>query len=355
MPLDFRAKFILACLIGLSPPPSVFGQDLLEEVRGGNQATLQSIHTLHCRVKITIDPTDSAPSFSGEYWRSDDRSRTKSTSSKGVTDTIVEGSILRSHYTRKFNGKTHIGGIVQQSSSMMIGDCDAWALAGFTLAGPEPATGLSLDELLKKPHQINHIAKKTEDGQEYVALRIEHALSKQDLWINPKLNYLVEKLVLSYPPTPTPDTTSGKTEMVLKNIKEAAPGIYFPGAVESRHFQEGKLRYTRLVTFSEIQINKPLDSSAFAFRFPAGITVRDMIQGKEFKVDEAGKLIGPGKDLATGQPLPGGSPVRVPRTETKEEPTSWTHWILPFSIGALVIALLVRYRQHFQRKPSAAS
>jgi hypothetical protein len=73
----------------------------------------------------------------------------------------------------------------------------------------------------------------------------------------------------------------------------------------------------------------------FEFRFPAGILVRDTIEGKSYRVDAAGKSMGAVLDLPPLFP-----PQAAGRTgsETLQESKSWTPFVLPSSLCILGLA-----------------
>lgn len=310
-------------------------EDLLELVRVGNHAALSSIRTLSCRVSDSYIPKRKESDVAtGEYWRAGDVVRVRYNSEGTTQDLVLKDSVVRSVVTRlEPKGPRKVATIMRDDRRPLC-PCDAWYCGLLALPGPTKAvTILTLDELLKQPHELHRVARETDAGQELIYLKLSHARADLEIWFDPKVNYLVRKLVISFD---DPQPKSGRRESRVVRFKEAAPAVYFPEEVESVVTSNG-VRSDRIqrVTFSHILVNRPLPADAFDWFFPDGVTLNDLIEGKQFKADRAGNPIGASKTIPQITAVPVSS-KQV--TETREEPKPITRWLVPASAGILVLA-----------------
>jgi hypothetical protein len=115
-----------------------------------------------------------------------------------------------------------------------------------------------------------------------------------------------------------------------------------------------------LAVFSNIQINKPVPGSIFNLRFPAGILVTDLLQGKMFKTDVNGEPTLPGTNqkgkeltLTTAPPFPITQDGDQTPSVTTEEPRSWTRWLFPAALVFFTLAGILWVIRRW-RKPAGA-
>lgn len=321
------------CLLLALPASTSAGSSLLEEVRHGNQAALQSIHTFYCRIAVAYEPKAQVPPPAGEYWRSLDTVRVRWHLGNQKFESILKDSRVWT-----LGGADNAAAVGRYDGSP-LGMCDAWRLGLFTLPAHEKIAVATFNELLDQPHELQGVERRTENGAEFVVIKISHARARQELWFERGVNFLIRKDVATWP-------TGQRSESEVMRFTEVAPGVFFPEEVETRSFSaDGKLLRTQRNLFSNFRVNQPLPPESFRVRFSPGTELQDLIAGKRYKVDENGTPIGSPSDLPQVAPLSAGV---TPRTETREEPRPWTRWILWPSVGMVLAGgglWLVRWRR----------
>jgi hypothetical protein len=138
------------------------------------------------------------------------------------------------------------------------------------------------------------------------------------------------------------------------------PGVFFPARVEVYVSDQNKRSTLRTVDYSEVALNKPHPPDIFTLKFPRGTALYDEIHNTSYSTDENGRPLGKVMTIPDSalMPLNPTDDSPQPRTETKEEPRSWTRFILPASAGVLVLAAvawLVRRKLRAAESPLQAS
>lgn len=309
-------------------------EELLETIQVGNRAALQSIRTFSCQVLVSNIPADSvasgAPnSLRGNYRRSGDSVRIEWEQYGIFHDIVVKDFRFRTIV--RGGGKTRA--VIGRLSGHAIGECDVWPLALLTFPDPETGVLVNFDDLLKGPARVSGVKRSSTNGREMVLVDLAHKYSNLQVWFDPTVNYLVRKRIMRSVPQ-TSRQGKGRVEAEVLEFKEAAPATWFPVKVEMRHYLNDRLVLTRRAAFSKVRVNRPLPAEQFHLPFPHAVTVSDQIEGKEYRADANGKPIGPSRPLAKVPPLPAGV---TKRSETVDEPTRLVEWILPVSIGVIVL------------------
>jgi hypothetical protein len=314
------------------------GDQLLETVRAGNLASLQSLHTFSCRITATDASAKGSTSLSGDYSRGPEGVRTRYHRDQHFHDVLFKDQRL-TQFTRQSasKGRGKARADIRHASNPAVGDCDVWLLGLLAFRGPDSGTVVSFDELLNTPHQLHQVRRVVEAGRELVYVELEHSTSHRKFWFDPAVNYLVRKLVGTTKGQPT----EFRSVLEVTRFKELEPGLFFPERVEARYFYNGDNPLSNnVVVFADVRVNRPLPPETFQLRLPAGTTVTDNLQGKVYDVNEDGKPVGPVRSLFTAT-----SSGITPRAPTLEEPASTTSWILPASLGVLLVAVILWVRR----------
>lgn len=328
------------------PASAADERELLDLVRSGHQAAIQSIHTLSCRVSLTSIPQGPSASPTGEYWRSSDSVRVRWHHGNESHDTVRDDFRIRSvTTTRTPGGHRTVRATVGPDTRQPLGMCDAWSLALLTFPGEQPGVVLTFDELLKKPNTLHRVDRQTDGVHELVHVDLEHDSARLEIWFDPRANYLPRRTIV----TSAQPLSGGKplrSEASVARFKEVAPTIYFPEKVEAQYYHDNRRVYAQVITFSDLRVNQSLPPDTFRLRFPSGARVADQFKGKAYKVGEDGNPLGGETDLATAPPLSAGA---GPRSETQTEPQPLTRWILPTSLGILVLACCLWLARKWKR------
>jgi hypothetical protein len=123
--------------------------------------------------------------------------------------------------------------------------------------------------------------------------------------------------------------------------------VFFPERIVGWSSKGDSIVANHSTLISDIQVNQPMAENTFRLRYPDGLYVTDDIRGVKYRVNSEGKPISAEEPVsrvilppAVGDDVPSSA-----RRETQEEPRSMLRWILPVSIGILVlgvVAALVR-------------
>lgn len=335
----------LVILVNLNTLQIVYGaqQGLLEEVRTAHQSSIAYIRSCSCDVSITYEPVPAGGNESGKYWRSGETARCQCESKIGKDDVLIQGDRLLCLNTYPLGGRGYetSGTIIENKIPIK---CDVWTYGLLTFFGREKFR-VSFDELLTQPHEIHSVKRVQEDGRELVYVDLSHGRARLGIWFDQQVNHLVRKMQI--------ETIGAKDEKLrsVQNVvsfKEAAPGIYFPERVETRDKTGNRAAASMSVTFSNIHINEPLPPDIFKLKFPSGVFVSDLIQGKILKTNSKGE---PKLQATDGQGNPlslsGAAPIPLAAKQgerhrvTQEETQSFTRWLLPISLGILASAALL--------------
>lgn len=310
--------------------PHITAQELLEEVRAGNKAALESIRTLSCRITVTSSISTPSPivESTADFWQSGDSWHVRLHRAGKVHDTVRHDFIRKSlsQASGTGSGEGTVFKIARAVADEPPGRIDPYGRGLLTLCGPK-GWPLTLEELLSRKHKVVQISRKPYQGHECTVLKISLALDDQtsgdfEIWFDPKVNYLACKLTGEF--TSPSDQPKVRRESQVLHFTEAAPGIYFPMQAETQFFSGDKLTKHEVVAYSDIRVNQPLPPNIFELSIPPNAKVIDAIQDREYQVDAQGKAVGPERSLVKFAPLPAGSA----QTETTVEPQSIAQWIV---------------------------
>lgn len=326
------AVTVLIASVGTEAEP-----EFLATGRAANRAAIESIHSFACRMTVTKTAAQATSSVAAHYWRAGDKVRAKAQKNDRSLDVVVKD---QKKYTL-----TTIGGQTAQaflnilaSQDEGVGEFDAWSLGMLTLTDRSPPHRLLfVNEYIEKYlRNIKRVAKKNEEGRDYLVVELTLGQTTQELWLDPRANYLMARVMgTTTEKGDRPIKTHG--EKTVTRFSEIAPAVFFPERITSKYYTNDSLDFTEEVVFSDIVVNRPLPPGMFDLRIPAYTEVRDYIQDQQYKVDASGARIGPAREIPK-LPPPVAGEAAGPQSETKEEPKSWTRWVLPSSLAILVIA-----------------
>jgi len=168
-----------------------------------------------------------------------------------------------------------------------------------------------------------------------------------EIYFDPTVNYLVKKTVY---------TIHGKSDYVredeITDFTECSPGLFFPRNAAGRSGAPENWTLTTKSVLSEIRVNQALPADTFRIRFPHNVIMTDAIRGTRYRIDSNGNRISEETPYANVKsiPPPGVDPSDdPPHVETREEPRSWTRWILPISVAILVAGLIAAHIRRRRR------
>ena len=317
---------------GGAPGQALADSPLLEEVLQGNRTTLDSIHTFYCRMTIVeADFGQTAKPEQCGYWRSGSmvRARTTDPARRDVVDIFANDSRLQglSSHADERHGYVNIN-----TGRLPRGDAWEDGLLTFPLSGGATHRVLPIDRLLQEGQKIGNVTRREEDGHSCIVVELlDKDDGRRELWFEPKLNYLVWRVVFLGAHL---KGQGGQRKMMntVKQFTEIAPGMFFPADAELSSSRDGKPVRTISTTFSDIRINEPLPPDIFDFRFPADLRVYDRISGTSYitgadgnsRVDEKASRARVAPPVAS-----------APGDFTRVEVRPWSSWIIPCSLGVL--------------------
>ncbi len=234
--------------------------------------------------------------------------------------------------------------------------CDAWIRGLLVLNVPNTAECVPFEQLVGRATRLRRAQRQNVNGKELIVVQLffeRPKTGKGSSWnveidFDPAVNYLVRKTVYAY--------SNGKyqREDEVTQFKEYAPGLFFPELLVGRSGPEGKVDFSHTTVISGIRLNEPLPSDALRLRFPYGVYLTDSIRGVRYRVNQEGTPISPEEPIQSGRvippPSPGEDPATDAKAETREEPRSVTRWILPVSLGILVVGIIGTLIRRQKRK-----
>jgi hypothetical protein len=311
-------------------------QALMESLRNGHRASIQSIRSLSCRIRNDNEPVNGIPPAIGEYFRSGDLVRINMQNGDASSESVVDGSTITNlERTPKDSDSRHRIIASRLATRGVINRCDAWAASLFSFCGPATAQ-LSLDQLLGVPPKRLRLKRQTANDGDVAYLDMsfledDKSELRLEIWFDSKVNWLARKIRRH-------TENAGykiRSEIEIARFVEPAPAIFFPEESKSRIYSNDQLLGSGTVKFTDIKINQLLPSDTFKLRFPPGTSLADKVEGKMFKIDAEGKIL----EEDTKHPLvqTPGLPL-APQYPTEEEPKSSLRWLLPAALGTLMLA-----------------
>lgn len=288
---------ICLCLALVLPTASAADEDLVGRVRQEHRAARESIRSLSATVTFGMDFPSQVVNARAKYLRSGDVVRIQEgEEGAGTEDYLLKGGEIRQV------GRTWAKGGVKVSAGKLAGSgplayCDAWREMMIEMQGPG-LSRLSLDRILEDADGPVSADRVTLDGRPCVRLRFSQAFPmgvKYNVtqWHDIGYNYLIRKAVAENPASPPSRSVSQVTDFI-----EPEPGIVLPVRVKSDFYTDGELKQTKVVTLTDVVINKPVPAASLALPpIPSGIELQDKITMRVGRVDSNWNWIGSTREL----------------------------------------------------------
>jgi outer membrane lipoprotein-sorting protein len=343
----------LMCLSALAlvySSTSARAEDLAAEAGRKNRAAVESIHSLSCVYsKVRYDGAGNVVRRFAEveYWRAGANFRYRWKMADRSCDTVVSGLHLRCVTTQPPRN-TVTGSVAAYQGFPMI-EGDPWIdtlvmFIGDVKKNPSPIT---FDDKLKVPGVAVAARRESERGRAYIVVELTSpgGKSKGEYWFDPSANFLISRYVV------TVRNANGGTgvSVVRTDVErfiEPAPGVFFPAAVTRMDFADGNLDTRYVSELKEVKVNQPLPRDTFDLKFAPNTRVNDLIRGKRYTVGPDGVSETRAADI-----LPATPPATTERlTETKEEPKSFTVWLLPSTLLVVAVGCAIELARRRQAK-----
>ncbi len=339
--MPYRVAMCL-CLGLVLPVATAADGDLVGRVRDEHRAARESIRTLSATVTFErVYPTQGV-SARAKYWRSGDVVRIQ----EGEEGAGTEDYLLKDGEIRQVGRAWAKGGLkvsaVRRAASSPFAFCDAWREMMIEMNGPG-LTRLSLDRFLEDADGPISADRVTLDGRPCVRLRFSqiHPMGvKYNItqWFDIGHNYLIRKAVAENPASPPSRSVAEVTDFI-----EPEPGVVLPVRVKSDHYTDGELKQTRVVTLTDVVVNRPVKATAFALpAIPSGTELRDSITMRMGRVDSNWNWIGATKELPPPLiKLGSADPANPDAAPSTSEPPSTARLVLLVSATVIIIAAVV--------------
>lgn len=336
----------ISCLLALTSASNA-QQLKLDELRDLHRASRESIRTLVCQVDLHVQVFNQTPpveqACSGRFWHNVDGVRGKVKDGNEYMDRLWKDSVRIDIRTRVANGKTEVGASKVRAVSRHADRCDPFTRGLLIFNVPETVSDVPLEELLTLASKAR-LGKTVSNGTQSLVgldLAFDAGEKRKNSWtveiqLDPALNYLAKRTVY------TASSANGTFRRVAEVLEfsEVLPGVFFPIRVQGQSTDRGKKWSAFTARLTNIRINEPLPDDIFQVRYPPGIFLSDGIRGEVYQVDADGNAISESRPMGKVPPPPLGV-AQGSGTETKNEATSWTRWILPVSLGLLAIAGMI--------------
>lgn len=367
---NLLAGLAVCLLVAGFGSPARGGNTELDRLAAANTAAVDSIRTIHCKVRVE-DKSVRWGVTSGEYWRAGDRIRLEFMAKGNLNQAVIRDGVVRFQMKQDLSGDPGMKAF-QSIRDGMDGDrytwhgaiekynggsqypFDPWEYALCRLNDHGKAGNVTFADFARNHAKEFHAVRRDAVGSaptEAVDFRLPGSIGTTHF--DPAANYMIRKSGGASDPD---DGTVGYTEII--NFREYAPGVFFPERAVVKRRNRGKDEADEVFTFTDVSINKPIPDSVFEFKFRRGSHVSDRIQGLKYRVNEDGSPMGETAPLVKAVVAPASvdAPANPsgPRTETREEPPPSGRWVLPLSAAVLASAgLLALWRRRSAARAEA--
>jgi outer membrane lipoprotein-sorting protein len=362
--LLFSVCCTLVSFLSFSAAQAMGDEELIQLVRDAHRAARESIQTFSGRVEFALtmyDKQGSKPSLkhscSSQFWLSPRAMRAKISENNENTDSLWDNSVRRSVIRTEIGGQPAAAAARDAFMHRHGTRCDPFVRGLLVFNPPNTSDFVPFEELLERATKLKKVERKQVGDKELILVQLFFDKSKKsdasisvDIYFDSGVNYLVRHVTYNFL-----DSNYRWDDEVLE-FKEHKPSLFFPERMTgSSQLLTNKAKgYDSTTRFSDVQINQPLPGDIFNFKYPHGVSLRDNIRGSEYRVDADGNPISQQIPYVHEPPPPGSAgDVPIPGTETQEEPQSATRWILPISLGILIVGGVAAFRR--RRRTQAES
>jgi hypothetical protein len=359
--LAFSVCCTFVSFLSLSAEQAMGDEELLQLVRDAHRAARESIQTFSGRVEFDItmyDKQGSKPpvkhSCSGQFWFSPKAMRAKISENNENIDFLWENSVRRCVKRREIRGQPAAAAGRDSFTHRHGVRCDPFVRGLLVFNPPNTSDFVPFEELVERATKLKKVERKQAGGKGLIMVQLFFDKSKKsdvpinvDIYFDPDVNYLVRQVTYNFL------NPNYRWDDEVLDFKEHQPGLFFPEQMAgSSQWLTNKVKGDDNTTrFSEVQINQPLPRDIFNFKYPHGVSLRDNIRGSEYRVDADGNPISQQIPYVHEPPPPASAAdAPIPGTETQEEPQSATRWILPISVGILIVGGVAAFRQRRRRQ-----
>jgi hypothetical protein len=286
--------------------------DIARTTADGMRQSRSAIRTIYAKVDVVVHPprgappaeSDSAAPLSFEFWQEGEVFRYRAIRRlKGTEEWLYKDNLLKRLITdERLLGDQKAAtfgrrGVIGPTKNAYDGIENLWSICLFE--HPLFRDHRPLSQMLAAPY-FQSISSVERGGRKLLCAKFRVPTSKPDdrddeLWIDPRRNYLVERLVHHRAPVPS-SNISGDYEVEVQEAREVVPGVFFPTRVESRQYDKDMPVPLFNWSMMEVQINQAIKPEIFELRFPKGTQVGDLVKQTVYEVGE--------DEQPTGQQLP---------------------------------------------------
>lgn len=337
---------------------------LLEFTTNAHRASREAIRTCYCRLKFdgVVTYKGKRPpkneSIDGRFWY-------RPGSVRGIT---IEGGELETDYlikdgvrysvSRDVGSGKLVGAGRDQFENRYVARGDAFIRGLIVVNIPNTLRYVPFEEFLDQATKVLTTERKKISSEEVVIVRCLFEKTNDqpvpwevELHFDPSTNYLIRRVICSF------RDQVGKfvRQDEVTHFKECAPGVFCPERVEGFAGYEGEPYFKHKTVISDIQVNQPVPDERFTMRFPGGVDFVDRIRGTYYRVDPGGNAISAETPLTKAIPPPSVEPggKLTLGSESEDEPKSFVQWLLPTSVGILLLAGLFALLRRWRRPTPA--
>lgn len=331
-------------------------QELEGLVRGGHRAAVESIRTLSVNVTVKQLLPKQEILAKGTYWRSLDVVRVQERAGNISDDYVVKGSEIRQVGRIATGPGRTIYAAQRRATTERLCRSDVWLLMNLSLAGPGGRI-CTIEQYLDLAKERPKFSRERAEGHDCIKVNMRFDDSgaagqevQTTLWFDPTLNYLVRKGKWTFG-----SEGSYFIEQVNSDFIEPEPGIFFPIEQHTRVVKNGKDVQESSGTLSSLRVNAFIPNSQLSLPpVPSGTMLKDWIEGKSYPIDDSWQPMGRSKKLERlAGPMASTPPTSSEpeyRSQSTDEPKSWTRWLLPGALCMFACASVVWLYRRYSAK-----
>jgi len=349
------------------PPPDPRTAALVKQARDGNRAAIAAIRTLECRFSHEViseaRPAADTPGNwlpCGQFWRDGSAARTAAfwqapprefTTFNGTEFATIRGNrYLAISYHHRGKGPPEMGLWTCEQDYFHIGNVWNFCLFTHYYSWSKKLEYLTLDEILKRPHEIWQAGWDTDDGRKLLRVELALPTARLGFWLDPSLNFLIRKAVF------TMWETGFRREYHVRDVARSADGAVLPVRVDQFVFERGQLQHSIKMTLSGVTINQPLPHNILRIPQITGWPCTDWDRRVTYVADADGDPAGP------EQPIPEARDPPPPPLVTAElntpspdaqSPRAKSKWIMILTAAGVTAGSVSYFRARRRARPAA--
>lgn len=335
----------LSALLHLVWVHSGRAQDIIQEVRRGNNSSLAALVTVNAHVHLLITrlkgtaPIQSPAELEGEYHRSGAKVRIDEKKGFPLPNTIwIDYNQRRTWSLSRPSPQLPLsGGISALACEPSF--IDAWNNVCLSLPDSDQSLGQILASSLA-PDKV-----RSEGNLIYIDVT-DRKGNRYEAWADRSVNYLVRRVVCRRARLPGM-TANVRIEVEVQSFEEVKPGVFFPKRSKKKLIGNDEEIALWETTLSNLRINEPLPDSLLQASFPEGTVVTDQIRGVSYRVNADGQPTGLTAAQFT-EPAPiSGQQSGGEATPLDAERSRWPVWttVAAASCVLLLVGTILKWRK----------